>query len=277
MKTDIMTGDAILRLDAVAKRFGGLTVVDDLSFSVRRGAVTGLIGPNGAGKTTVFNLITGLYPIDAGRIVLDGADIAHVPARHRIRHGVARNFQNIRLMPHLTALENVMLGQQCRNRGLSGMLQPLSLLPGNRWRDEARAALADAGLAGYERATAANLPYGVQKRIELVRALMAAPRLLLLDEPAAGLNPAETDLLQDQLEGLRSGRDITLVIVEHDMHFIGALCEHVVVLNFGHKIAEGTPDEIRNDALVREAYLGVEAATAEAASVAEPAEARHAS
>jgi ABC-type branched-subunit amino acid transport system ATPase component len=255
-----MTG-VILQLEAVAKRFGGLTVVDELSFSVRRGSVTGLIGPNGAGKTTVFNLITGLYPIDDGRIVLDGLDITHVPARHRVRHGVARNFQNIRLMPHLTALENVLLGQQSRNGGLLGVLQPLTLWPGNRWREEARAALADAGLAGYERATVANLPYGIQKRIELVRALMAQPRLLLLDEPAAGLNPAETDLLQDQLETVSAKRNITLLIVEHDMHFIGALCEHVVVLNFGRKIAEGTPDEIRNDGQVKEAYLGVEERT----------------
>jgi branched-chain amino acid transport system ATP-binding protein len=262
-----MTTDAILELDAVSKRFGGLSVVDDLSFSVGRGSVTGLIGPNGAGKTTVFNLITGTHPIDSGQILLDGEDIAAVPARDRIRHGIARNFQNIRLMPHLTALENVLLGQHCRNRGLLGVLQPLSLLPRNRWRDEARAALSDAGLAGCERATAANLPYGIQKRIELIRALMAAPRVLLLDEPAAGLNPTETDLLQDQLETLRAHRNITLIIVEHDMQFIGALCEHVVVLNFGHKIAEGTPDQVRNDALVREAYLGV----------AEPAEAPHAS
>jgi branched-chain amino acid transport system ATP-binding protein len=262
-----MTINAILELNGVSKHFGGLTVVDDLSLSVRRGSVTGLIGPNGAGKTTVFNLITGLYPIDDGRIALDGLDIADVPARHRIRHGIARNFQNIRLMPHLTALENVLLGQHCRNRGLLGALQPLSMWPGNRWREEARDALSDAGLAGFERATAASLPYGIQKRIELVRALMAAPRLLLLDEPAAGLNPAETDLLQDQLEALCAKRNITLVIVEHDMHFIDALCEYVVVLNFGRKIAEGTPDEIRNHALVREAYLGAE----------EPAEERRAS
>jgi branched-chain amino acid transport system ATP-binding protein len=262
-----MTTDAILELDAVNKRFGGLAVVDGLSFSVRRGSVTGLIGPNGAGKTTIFNLITGLDPVDGGRIVLNGHDITDFPARHRIRYGVARSFQNIRLMPHLTVLENILLGQHCRNYGLSGVLQPLSLLPRNRWREEARAALFEAGLAGYERATAADLPYGIQKRVELVRALMAAPRLLLLDEPAAGLNPAETDFLQDELETLCAKRGITLLIVEHDMQFIGALCEHVVVLNFGRRIAEGAPNEIRNDPLVREAYLGTE----------EPAEARHAS
>jgi branched-chain amino acid transport system ATP-binding protein len=271
-----MTGDDILEFDAVSKRFGGLTVVDDLSFSVGRGSVTGLIGPNGAGKTTVFNLITGLYPIDAGRIVLDGDDIAALPARQRIRRGVARNFQNIRLMPHLTALENVLLGQHCRNGGLRGMLQPLSLLRSNRWRDEARAALTDAGLGGYEHATTATLPYGVQKRIELVRALSAMPRLLLLDEPAAGLNPAETDLLQDRLEAMRAARDITLLIVEHNTHFIGELCERVIVLDFGRKIAEGTPDAIRDDESVREAYLGIDGAGDDLRDE-QPAEARHAS
>ncbi len=251
--------DAILRLEAVRKHFGGLKVVDELSFAVRRGSVTGLIGPNGAGKTTVFNLISGLYPIDDGAIILDGIDIAKVPARHRIRHGLARNFQNIRLMPHLTALENVLLGQQCRSGGLRGALQPVTLWPGNPWREEARAALHDAGLAGYESATVASLPYGIQKRVELVRALAAQPRLLLLDEPAAGLNPAESERLQDQLAALPAARDITLLIVEHDMQFIDALCEHVVVLNFGRKIAEGAPDAVRDDTLVREAYLGADA------------------
>ena len=136
----------ILTLDNVSKRFGGLAVVENLSFSVRRGTCTGLIGPNGAGKTTVFNLITGVYPIDDGPHLLDGVDIARIPSRRRIHHGVARNFQNIRLMPHLSALENVLVGQHCRNSGLFGVLQPVSLIPGNRWREEARAALDEAGL-----------------------------------------------------------------------------------------------------------------------------------
>jgi branched-chain amino acid transport system ATP-binding protein len=247
----------ILQLVNVSKHFGGLSVVEDLSFSVRCGSCTALIGPNGAGKTTVFNLITGVFPIDAGRILLGQVDISAVPSRHRIRHGVARNFQNIRLMPHLTALENVMVGQHCRNAGIRGVLQPVNLIPGNRWREEARAALADAALASYERATVGSLPYGIQKRIELVRALMARPRLLLLDEPAAGLNPAETDKLCEQLETVCRGNRITLLVVEHDMNFVDALCEEVIVLNFGRKIAEGTPDQIREDLLVREAYLGV--------------------
>ena len=257
--------EPILTLDGVAKHFGGLRVVESLSFSVRRGCCTGLIGPNGAGKTTVFNLITGVYPIDAGRIVLDGIDISRLPSRLRIHHGIARNFQNIRLMPHLSALENVLIGQHCRNSGWRGVLQPVNLIPRNRWREEARAALADAGLAGYERATVHSLPYGVQKRIELVRALMAKPRLLLLDEPAAGLNPAETDALRIELARICGERGITLLVVEHDMHFVGALCERVVVLNFGCKIAEGTPDEVREDPLVREAYLGLETAPIEQA------------
>jgi len=248
----------LLVLDNVSKRFGGLSVVEKLSFAVPRGSCTGLIGPNGAGKTTVFNLITGFYPLDAGQILLKEIDIARMPSRHRIRYGVARNFQNIRLMPHLSALENVMVGQHCRNFGLLGVLQPVGLLPGNRWREEARAALDEMGLAKYEGAPVGSLPYGVQKRIELVRALMAKPSLLLLDEPAAGLNPSETETLRGHISSLCRDRDITLLVVEHDMQFVGALCSHVIVLNFGRKIAEGTPERIREDALVKEAYLGMD-------------------
>jgi branched-chain amino acid transport system ATP-binding protein len=273
----VTSPEPILTLDGVAKNFGGLRVVENLSISVRRGCCTALIGPNGAGKTTVFNLITGVYPIDAGRIVLDGVDISRIPSRRRIHHGVARNFQNIRLMPHLSALENVLIGQHCRNSGWRGVLQPVNLIPRNRWREEARAALADAGLADHERATVRSLPYGVQKRIELVRALMAKPRLLLLDEPAAGLNPAETDALRAQLARICGECGITLLVVEHDMHFVGALCERVVVLNFGCKIAEGTPDEVRENPLVREAYLGLETEPGEQRQTEQHAEQRHAS
>jgi branched-chain amino acid transport system ATP-binding protein len=249
-------GRPILELAAVGKHFGGLQVIEDLTISVQRGTRTALIGPNGAGKTTAFNLITGVFPVDAGRILLDGADITAFPSRRRIGAGIARSFQNIRLMPHLSTLENVMVGQHCRNAGVMGVLQPVNLIPRNRWRDEARSALANAGLGEYERATVGSLPYGVQKRIELVRALMAHPRLLLLDEPAAGLNPAETEALQAQLEQVCASGGLTLLVVEHDMHFIGALCEHVIVLDFGRKIAEGTPDEVRNNALVQQTYLG---------------------
>ena len=253
------TADPILRLESLSKRFGGLRVIEDLSLAVRRGVRTALIGPNGAGKTTVFNLITGVFAVDAGRIVLDGADITATPSRRRIGHGIARSFQNIRLMPHLSTLENVMVGQHCRNRGLGGVLQPVNLVPHNRWREAARAALADAGLIEHERSTVGSLPYGVQKHIELVRALMAQPRLLLLDEPAAGLNPAETEALQAQLEKICGTGGPTLLVVEHDMHFIGALCEDVIVLDFGRKIAEGSPEDIRQNPLVQETYLGAPA------------------
>jgi branched-chain amino acid transport system ATP-binding protein len=249
----------ILRLESVSKRFGGLSVVENLSFVVRRGTRTALIGPNGAGKTTVFNLITGVFTVDSGRILLDGMDITDIPSRRRIGHGIARSFQNIRLMAHLSTLENIMVGQHCRNSGISGVLQPVNLIAGNRWRGEARAALADAGLGAYERSTVGSLPYGVQKRIELVRALMARPRLLLLDEPAAGLNAAESEALQLQLETICARHDLTLMVVEHDMQFIGALCEDVIVLDFGRKIAEGTPEAIRRNPLVQETYLGAPA------------------
>jgi branched-chain amino acid transport system ATP-binding protein len=247
--------DAILSVEKVSKNFGGLAVIDDLTFSVRRGSRTALIGPNGAGKTTVFNLITGAYPLDQGRIVMDGHDISHVASRKRVNFGIARNFQNVRLMPHLSAIENVMVGQHSRY-GWRGALQPVNLWPGNRWRGEARAALAQAGLSEYERATVGSLPYGVQKRIELVRALMTRPRLLLLDEPAAGLNPAETEALQKLLETICHETKITLLVVEHDMQFIGALCEDVTVLSFGRKIAEGTPESIRHNKEVQKIYLG---------------------
>lgn len=246
----------ILSFDHVSKRFGGLTVIDDLSFVVRRNSRTALIGPNGAGKTTVFNLISGVYPLTSGTIRLDGDVIDGLPSRHRIQRGIARNFQNIRLMPHLSAIENVMIGQHSRGRGLGNALQPISLLPGNRWRRAARDALAQSGLGQYEKALVGSLPYGVQKRIELVRAMQAEPKLLLLDEPAAGLNLAEKDELRALIDGIIADGDRTLFVVEHDMQFIGALCETVIVLNFGSKIAQGTPDEIRNNPLVQEAYLG---------------------
>jgi len=246
------------------RKYKETAAAKEVSFTVEEGELVGFLGPNGAGKTTVFNLITGVYPIDAGRIMLDGVDISQVPSRRRIHHGIARNFQNIRLMPHLSAIENVMVGQHCRNGGLFGSLQPVTLLPGNRWREEARAALAEAGLEKYERGVVRNLPYGVQKRIELVRALMAKPRLLLLDEPAAGLNSAETAALREFLARICREHDITLLVVEHDMHFVGALCDGVVVLNFGRKIAEGRPDAMREDALVREAYFGADSGPAEA-------------
>ncbi|MBI2316035.1 MAG: ABC transporter ATP-binding protein [Betaproteobacteria bacterium] len=245
----------ILELEGVSKNFGGLKVIDNLSFKVMPAERVALIGPNGAGKTTAFNLITDLYRVDSGRIVLDGRDITTVPSRKRIGLGIARSFQNIRLMPHLTVLENVMIGQSAHNASALAMFQPVNLFPGNRWRVHAREALGAAGLGQYALETTGALPYGIQKRIELVRALLSEPRILLLDEPAAGLNPSETEELRQQLNET-SRRGVTLIVVEHDMHFIGAFCQRVIVLNFGCKIAECSPHEAQADPLVREAYLG---------------------
>jgi len=222
---------------------------------VCRGSRTALIGPNGAGKTTVFNLLTGVYPVDGGEIALDGANITHLPARDRVVHGMSRSFQNIRLMPHLSTVENVMLGQHARARRPGQQLAPVGLTRSNRWVAEAEAALDAAGLTTYPGQVVADLPYGIQKRIEVVRALVSKPKLLLLDEPAAGLNPTEADELQKLLRDA-SERGITLLVVEHDMHFVRNLCEHVVVLNFGRMIFEGTPEAVHKDRAVLEAYLG---------------------
>jgi len=241
----------MLEFENVSKSFGGLKVIDQVSFTVRRGSRTALIGPNGAGKTTLFNLISGVYPLDAGAINLEGEDIAAMAPRLRIARGIARSFQNVRLMPHLSTVENVMLGEHWR-------ASPLALAQGRRAAQAARAALDAAGLSDYPGQVVSNLPYGVQKRIEVVRALAAKPKLLLLDEPAAGLNPAEGEALGVLLERASAG-GITLLVVEHNMHFVRRLCDRVVVLNFGRKLFEGTPDEVHRDPAVREAYLGVAA------------------
>jgi branched-chain amino acid transport system ATP-binding protein len=251
------TTDPILSFTGVEKSFGGLLVIDDVTFEVARGSRTALIGPNGAGKTTIFNLMCGIYDIDRGSISLDGADITDVPTRDRIAHGLSRSFQNIRLMPHLSTVENVMLGQHVRARGTAELFKPLGWAGGRRWARQAEAALARFGIGTYPGQVVGNLPYGVRKRIEVVRAMMAEPKILLLDEPAAGLNPQETEELQALLRQV-SEEGVTLLVVEHDMHFVRRLCEHVIVLNFGRKIFEGTPEEVHRDPAVLEAYLGTD-------------------
>ena len=234
---------------------GGRDILKGVTLSFLPDVKIGVLGVNGAGKTTVFNLLTGVYPIDDGTVVLDGMDISHVPSQDRVIHGMSRSFQNIRLMPHLSTIENVMLGQHARARSFGNLLFPLGLLPNNIWRKEAEAALQNAGIGSYPGEVVANLPYGVQKRIEVVRAMVSQPKLLLLDEPAAGLNEIETRQLQELLEKV-STSGVTILLVEHDMHFVRNLCDHVVVLNFGQKIFEGTPDEVHQNPAVLEAYLG---------------------
>ena len=249
----------VLAIAGLHKSFGGLKVIDDVSFDVVRGSRTALIGPNGAGKTTIFNLLTGVYPVDAGTVVLAGSDITDIPSKDRVIHGMSRSFQNIRLMPHLSTIENVMLGQHARAHSLGDLLFPLGLVSKNKWRAEAEAALQNAGLDTYPGEVVANLPYGVQKRIEVVRAMISRPQLLLLDEPAAGLNDVETRQLQELLEKV-SESGVTVLVVEHDMHFVRNLCNHVVVLNFGRKIFEGSPEEVHRSPVVLEAYLGTDEA-----------------
>ncbi len=254
----MVTGsDPILLFSGVEKSFGGLLVIDDVTLDVARASRTALIGPNGAGKTTIFNLICGIYDVDTGSISLDGTDITNVATRDRIAHGLSRSFQNIRLMPHLNTVENVMLGQHVRARALVELFKPLGWASGRPWARGAEDALARFGLGTYPGQVVASLPYGVRKRIEVVRAMMAEPKILLLDEPAAGLNSQESGELQSLLRQV-SDEGVTLLVVEHDMHFVRRLCEHVIVLNFGRKIFEGTPDEVHRDPAVLEAYLGTD-------------------
>ena len=246
-----------LKVDGLTKYFGGVRAVSDLSFEAHVGQTLGLIGPNGAGKTTVFNLISGVYPVDQGRVEVNGREVTYMPSRQRVRVGLARNFQNVRLMPHLTVLENLLVGQHVRASSLSDLFVPYRLFPNHRWKREAREALAECGLEAYANEAVNALPYGMRKQVDLIRATLAGAKLLMLDEPAAGLNPTETNALRDHLRNLKA-RGVTLLLVEHDMHFVSSICDQIVVLNFGEKIAEGSFDHVRQDAKVREAYLGQE-------------------
>jgi branched-chain amino acid transport system ATP-binding protein len=245
----------VLNFKSVNKSFGGLKVIDDISFDIKEGSRTALIGPNGAGKTTIFNLLSGIYEVDTGSITLGNEDITNIPARKRINMGMSRSFQNIRLMPHLSTVENVMLGQHHLANSAVDFFLPLGLFRKNKWAMQAEHALFNAGLETYSGQVVSELPYGIQKRIEVVRALVSNPKLLLLDEPAAGLNSTETSDLQTLLEKV-SSNGTTLLVVEHDMNFVRNLCQHVVVLNFGKKIFEGTPDDVSKNPHVLEAYLG---------------------
>jgi branched-chain amino acid transport system ATP-binding protein len=254
------TTTPLLSLDGVSRHFGGLKVLQDVHLEVPQGGVFGLIGPNGAGKTTVFNLTTGLLPVTGGTIRFEGRDLAGRKPHQITRGGIARTFQNIRIFKEMSLLENVMVGMHAHLRyGAVGLLASTGLFRSEerRARDRARELLSWVKLDHKSGDTADNLSYGDQRKLELARALATEPKLLLLDEPVAGMNSTEKTDLMHEIRNI-AGRGYTIFMIEHDMRFVMGLCEHIAVLNFGRIIARGGPDEIRNDPQVIEAYLGRE-------------------
>jgi branched-chain amino acid transport system ATP-binding protein len=251
--------DDLLIVDSVRKEFGGLLAVSDLDFTIPVGSIVSLIGPNGAGKTTLFNMLTGVYKPTSGRIVFDGTDVTGKPPHAITKLGIGRTFQNIRLFPQMTALENVLVGMHSRLKG--GILGSIFGTPRVRREEreaheKGRALLRYAGLGRVDDELAENLSYGDQRRLELARALATEPKLLLLDEPTAGMNPQETAAFTAFLAKLRTERPITILLIEHDMKVVMGISERVTVLDYGEKIAEGTPNEIQKNERVIEAYLG---------------------
>ena len=255
-----MSDARILEVDGLTLRFGGLTALDDVSFDIKEGEILGLIGPNGAGKTTCFNAITGVYKPTSGEIRFQGESLAGKKRFEITKAGIARTFQNIRLFPTMTALENVLIGADAQHT--TGIFSALFRLPKHRREEadghqKAMELLGFMGLAKKADELAANLSYGDQRRLEIARAMATQPKLICLDEPAAGFNPQEKRVLMDLIRKVRD-QGFTVLLIEHDMRLVMGVTDRIVVLEFGKKIAEGTPAEIRDNPAVIAAYLGVE-------------------
>lgn len=249
----------MLNITGLGISFGGLRAVDNLNISIKKGELYGLIGPNGAGKTTAFNLLTGVYKPDAGRIVLDGVDITGKSTTEINKLGVARTFQNIRLFKKLSVLDNVKAGlhNNYKYSTLTGILRlPKFYKVEKQMNERAMELLKVFDLDGYADTLASNLPYGKQRKLEIARALATNPKLLLLDEPAAGMNPNETQELMDTIRLIRDKFDMTILLIEHDMRLVSGICERLTVLNFGQVLCEGETSAVLNDPQVITAYLG---------------------
>ena len=249
----------MLEVSNLSISFGGLKAVNDFSMTIKKGQLYGLIGPNGAGKTTVFNLLTGVYKADNGKIILDGKSLLGLNTIEINKAGIARTFQNIRLFKELSVIDNVKVGLHNHHKysTLEGILRlPRFFKVEKEMQERAMDLLRVMGLDGEANVIAANLPYGKQRKLEIARALATNPKLLLLDEPAAGMNPNETEELMETIRFVRDRFDMTILLIEHDMRLVGGICEEITVLNFGQVLTQGVTSEVLNDPQVITAYLG---------------------